>query len=149
MQKTDLNLLRIYAVLPHTSTLGPFLRFAVWVQGCNRECPWCMTPDARPCDQGTMTDTDSLAKQIIADSHIEGMTISGGEWCGNWYGNRSDNPPEKNPKGPGTGSFRVRRGGGWFNEAGYCRSAYRLRDSPVERNYILGLRLALSPGQQQ
>jgi len=131
MQKTDLNLLRIYAVLPHTSTLGPFLRFAVWVQGCNRECPWCMTPDARPCDQGTMTDTDSLAKQIIADSHIEGMTISGGEWCGNWYGNRSDNPPEKNPKGPD------------------CRSAYRFRFSPDGRFSGLGLRLALSPGQHQ
>jgi len=79
MQKTDPNFLRIYAVLPRTLALGPFLRFAVWVQGCNRECPWCMTPDARPCDQGTVADTGSLARQIIADSCIKGMTISGGE----------------------------------------------------------------------
>jgi len=69
------------------------------------------------------------------------------EWCQNWYGNYSS-VSAKNPVGPSTGSYRVKRGGSWNGTAGLCRSAYRYRDSPDVRNVNLGLRLALSPGQQ-
>ncbi|RLC18899.1 MAG: hypothetical protein DRI57_07845 [Deltaproteobacteria bacterium] len=54
----------------------------------------------------------------------------------------------KNPRGPFTGSSRVGRGGCWCGEAGLCRAAYRFRLSPGSRSNDLGLRLALSPGQQ-
>ncbi len=39
------------------------------------------------------------------------------EWCQDWYG---DYPSEavRDPKGPGSGSARVFRGGSWFNSAG-------------------------------
>ena len=75
--------------------------------------------------------------------------MSGNEWerCGDWYGDYPSGSV-KNPKGPDTGSFRVLRGGCWFSEAGYCRSANRSRFSPAYRDDLLGLRLALSPGQQ-
>ncbi|MDM8550088.1 SUMF1/EgtB/PvdO family nonheme iron enzyme [Desulfobacterales bacterium HSG2] len=69
------------------------------------------------------------------------------EWCRDWYG---DYPSGRvsNPAGPDTGSNRVKRGGGWGSTAGNCRSAYRYGNSPGYRYGILGLRLALSPGQQ-
>lgn len=46
------------------------------------------------------------------------------EWCADWYG---DYPaePQRDPTGPETGLARVIRGGGWFTDAWYCRSAYR------------------------
>ncbi len=71
------------------------------------------------------------------------------EWCQDWYGEKyySDSP-STNPRGPSSGSDRVRRGGSWFSGTRLCRSAYRYRYSPGRRNYDLGFRLALSPGQR-
>jgi hypothetical protein len=40
---------------------------------------------------------------------------------------------------------RVIRGGGWDDEAAYCRSAYRRRGGPGIRDYYLGFRVALVP----
>ena len=40
-----------------------------------------------------------------------------------------------------SGSDRVLRGGGWFNDARNVRSAIRVGDSPSSRNYYLGFRL--------
>lgn len=71
--------LRLYAHLPNTRALGPGLRFALWVQGCPRRCPGCMTPDALPFDSGYLVDTARFAEQIASTSGIEGITVSGGE----------------------------------------------------------------------
>ncbi len=64
------------------------------------------------------------------------------EWCQDWYGSYSSGS-QTNPTGPSSGSGRVIRGGCWYNSAWYCRVSYRLNDSPVNRFYGLGLRLAL------
>ena len=40
------------------------------------------------------------------------------------------------------GADRVIRGGSWFNGARYCRSAYRSRGVPGDRNFYLGFRCA-------
>ncbi|MCP4692670.1 MAG: SUMF1/EgtB/PvdO family nonheme iron enzyme [Desulfobacterales bacterium] len=45
------------------------------------------------------------------------------------------------------GASRVLRGGGWFNSARVCRSAYRGRLSPGNRGMNIGFRLAGPPGQ--
>jgi formylglycine-generating enzyme required for sulfatase activity len=68
------------------------------------------------------------------------------EWVQDWYGERyySDSPGA-DPKGPSSGSDRVERGGAWSFDAEYCRSANRSSNTPGNRNYSLGFRLALSP----
>ncbi|MBR2428184.1 MAG: SUMF1/EgtB/PvdO family nonheme iron enzyme [Lentisphaeria bacterium] len=66
------------------------------------------------------------------------------EWCRDWYGDYSDGAVV-DPVGPRTGSNRVIRGGGWSIYARYCRSAGRITDSPGDRYYFLGFRLALVP----
>ena len=71
--------LRLYAQVPRTRALGPFRRFALWVQGCHLGCPGCMTPDALPFDGGRFVSIESLAAEILAVDDIEGLTISGGE----------------------------------------------------------------------
>ena len=66
------------------------------------------------------------------------------EWCQDWYGkDYYSSSPQSNPQGPSSGSSRVRRGGSWFDNATYCRVAYRFSYTPTNTNYYLGFRLAL------
>jgi formylglycine-generating enzyme required for sulfatase activity len=48
----------------------------------------------------------------------------------------------RDPSGPQAGSRRVVRGGSWRDDAGYCRSAYRIRKDPGNRLNDLGFRLS-------
>jgi formylglycine-generating enzyme required for sulfatase activity len=65
------------------------------------------------------------------------------EWCGDWYDSYTASA-QNNPVGASSGSIRVDRGGSWGSNAGYCRVARRSYDSPGNRNYFLGFRLACS-----
>jgi formylglycine-generating enzyme required for sulfatase activity len=66
------------------------------------------------------------------------------EWCQDWYG---DYPlvSVTDPPGSSTRGFRVFRGGGWRDDAGPCRSAYRSRSTPDVGNVRLGFRLSKTP----
>ncbi len=70
------------------------------------------------------------------------------EWCWDWYlSNYYRSSPGTDPRGPASGSDRVRRGGGWYYYAWRCRTAYRYDGFPTLRNSYLGFRCALPPGQ--
>ena len=65
------------------------------------------------------------------------------EWCSDWYDSGYyGKSPGADPPGPGSGSYRVNRGGGWLHSSGDCRSAGRSWDAPVGRYFSLGFRLA-------
>jgi formylglycine-generating enzyme required for sulfatase activity len=53
------------------------------------------------------------------------------EWCSDWYG-PYPTTPQTNPKGAATGIRRVHRGGCWYDDARYCRSALRYFIIPSE-----------------
>jgi formylglycine-generating enzyme required for sulfatase activity len=62
------------------------------------------------------------------------------EWCADRYG--VYNPLEtENPIGPGSGSSRVIRGGGWITSARFCRSALRNFEDPTVRGSNIGFRV--------
>jgi formylglycine-generating enzyme required for sulfatase activity len=63
-----------------------------------------------------------------------------GEWVQDWY-DEYPSSPQRDPSGPPSGSGRVIRGGGWFFDARYCRSAYRDYGPPGSRYGLLGFRL--------
>ena len=65
------------------------------------------------------------------------------EWCQDWYDSYGSKA-QTNPTGPGSGSFRVLRGGGWLDYERDCRSSYRINFWPGFRSFTLGFRLALS-----
>ncbi|CAK8713253.1 Formylglycine-generating enzyme [Candidatus Electrothrix laxa] len=63
------------------------------------------------------------------------------ECCQDWLGDYPVEPLD--PPGPVTGRVRVCRGGSWFDDGGFCRSASRSRLKPdPTRNGWLGFRLA-------
>jgi formylglycine-generating enzyme required for sulfatase activity len=65
------------------------------------------------------------------------------EWCNDYYGEYSK-VAVKDPTGPSQGSYRVFRGGSWNFEAAFCRSAYRIRLEPFNRDSDVGFRVVLS-----
>ena len=64
------------------------------------------------------------------------------EWCQDWYGSYSSGS-QTNPTGPGSGDYRVYRGGSWYSLARDCRVSHRYSDAPSYRYSNIGLRLAL------
>jgi len=62
------------------------------------------------------------------------------EWCWDWFGSYSSGT-QTDPQGASSGADRVMRGGGWYNDSQYVRSAYRSYDSPSLRDSALGFRL--------
>ncbi|MFT5241349.1 MAG: sulfatase modifying factor 1 [Kiritimatiellia bacterium] len=69
------------------------------------------------------------------------------EWCGDWYGSYGAGP-DTDPTGPGSGSGRVIRGGGWNSTAGRSRVGYRYTYTPYGAGDNLGFRACLPSGQQ-
>lgn len=68
------------------------------------------------------------------------------ERCEDWFDSEYyANSPLEDPTGPGSGAYRVVRGGGWCGDARICRSAYRAFISPRDRSG-LGFRVCLQAG---
>jgi formylglycine-generating enzyme required for sulfatase activity len=62
------------------------------------------------------------------------------EWCWDWYGDYSSSS-QTDPRGPGSGTERVIRGGSWYFAAASVRSAYRHYYTPSDRSSDSGFRL--------
>ena len=60
-------------------TLGPGVRFVVWVAGCSLRCRECIAPELLSPLAGTPTAVGQLAQRILAVDSIDGVTLSGGE----------------------------------------------------------------------
>ncbi|MFM8726315.1 MAG: formylglycine-generating enzyme family protein, partial [Planctomycetaceae bacterium] len=64
------------------------------------------------------------------------------EWCRDWYGDYPS-APLTDPRGPDAGSSRVLRGGSWYSEPSFHRSANRSSRTPEFRCHFYGFRLVL------
>ncbi len=93
-------------------------------------------------DYGVLTDVGSYEQGKSPYSVYE-MAGNVWEWTADWYDeNYYGKSPERNPKGPSSGEFRVLRGGSWFNAPDLVRSAHRDRLIPSLRNVNFGFRCA-------
>jgi formylglycine-generating enzyme required for sulfatase activity len=67
------------------------------------------------------------------------------EWVADWYSEKLPQDREiTDPRGPAQGSYRVIRGGAWYDDAELCRSSNRGGYTPGLRRSLIGFRLALS-----
>ena len=67
------------------------------------------------------------------------------EWVQDWYGAiYYEKSPEKNPTGPGQGTFKVLRGGSWSELPKYLLTYGRFKLPPDTRNAYTGFRCAKS-----
>ena len=64
--------------ISNVQTLGPGNRLVIWVNGCNRRCRGCVSPNLQPFDPNN--DVNVLEFMAGFDlSEFDGITISGGE----------------------------------------------------------------------
>ncbi len=75
---------------------------------------------------------------------LHDMSGNVSEWCADFYGARyPGDAGQSDPKGPSGGRSRVVRGGGWYDDPEYCRSAYRYGSVPDLSGDDIGFRIVL------
>jgi anaerobic ribonucleoside-triphosphate reductase activating protein len=63
-----------------TNVLGPGRRAIVWVQGCPRSCPSCITPHMQPFGvRRELIAPGDLASRVLSHMPLDGITFVGGE----------------------------------------------------------------------
>ena len=68
------------------------------------------------------------------------------EWCNDFYDkNYYINSPFDNPIGPQSGTYRVLRGGSWFNHSDHSQSAHRDGEHPEIGDSHIGFRIVCRP----
>lgn len=72
-----LNLLDICS--SGSKTLGPGMRYVIWVQGCPFHCKGCISPESQVIERNILVDIAELSEEIVSLNKITGITISGGE----------------------------------------------------------------------
>ena len=97
--------------------------------------------------------TNPVGKRRANALGLHDMSGNVSEWC---FDLHNDNPASNDaayvqgdivtdPQGAASGSYRVGRGGSWYDDAYYCTVGRRYRDGPGFRFSGLGFRLAWCP----
>lgn len=70
---------RIYSLIQNSRVDGPGIRLVVEFQGCLMHCAGCNVQGAWDPRAGTEMDTEEIKRRLAIDSHLTGLTLSGGE----------------------------------------------------------------------
>lgn len=72
-------MLNIARFFPKTTAAGPGKRAVLWLQGCLKRCPGCITPEMQPVVEKQVVSINKLVSLIKSINGISGITIYGGE----------------------------------------------------------------------
>ncbi len=71
--------LRINGVVKESVVDGPGIRYVVFAQGCQHNCPGCHNPDTHDPHGGKSVAIEKILADIKKDPLLKGVTFSGGE----------------------------------------------------------------------
>lgn len=71
--------IRIAGLVPESFVDGDGIRFAIFMQGCLRNCAGCQNPETHSLDGGRLMDTDEIISEIKKNPLLDGITLTGGE----------------------------------------------------------------------
>ena len=72
-------MIRIAGLVPESFVDGDGIRFAIFMQGCNRHCEGCHNPETHALDGGRLIDTNEIISAIKKNPLLDGITLTGGE----------------------------------------------------------------------
>ncbi len=70
---------RIAGVVPESYVDGEGIRYAIFMQGCLRNCKGCHNPATHALNGGKIIDTAELISDIKKNPLLMGVTLTGGE----------------------------------------------------------------------
>lgn len=70
---------RIAGLVPESFVDGAGVRFAIFMQGCERHCRGCHNPQTQDLNGGMLMDTAVIIDEFKKDSLACGITLTGGE----------------------------------------------------------------------
>lgn len=112
----------------------------------NRLYPWGDTLDASRANGGmTIKTTRPVGSYAGGASPYDAHDMAGNveEWVADWLDERYyDHSPERNPRGPDSGQYRVLRGGSWYSDPRILRASSRHNYAPDDRSNTVGFRCA-------
>lgn len=90
--------------------------------------------------KGNSSETHEVGTKAPNELGLYDMSGNVSEWCSDWCGSYSSSA-QSNPTGPTSGSYRVIRGGSWYEGAQFCRVSFRGRGNPADHYLNVGFRL--------
>ena len=113
-------LIRIAGLVPESFVDGDGIRFAIFMQGCRRNCEGCHNPETHALDGGRLVDTDEIFSAIKKNPLLDGITLTGGE-----------------PLLQIDASYEIARAAKNFGLTVWCYTGYTFENLPLEAEPLL------------
>lgn len=72
-------LIRIAGIVPESFVDGAGIRYAIFMQGCLRNCEGCHNPNTHDLRGGQLVDTSTIIADFKRNHLLSGITLTGGE----------------------------------------------------------------------